>query len=144
MKHQYLKTSEGGSIAYQHTNGRSPGIVFLGGLMSDMQGTKANYLSEFCHKIGHSFIRFDYFGHGSSSGNFQQGTIGRWKQDALTVLDELTTEPQILVGSSMGGWLMILVARERKERIAGLIGIASAPDFTKTIVDSLDLDQEKH
>ena len=102
--------------------------------MSDMEGTKATALEEFCQEKGYNFIRFDYMGHGQSSGKFTEGTIGLWKENTLKVLDELTEGPQMLIGSSMGGWLMLLVALERKERIAGLIGIASAPDFTEDLI----------
>lgn len=143
MKTEFLTNLDGTTIAYQKIPGQLPGIVFLGGLMSDLTGTKASFLADYCKQSGRAYLRFDYFGHGNSSGQFQHGTIGRWKQNALTVVDELTEGPQILVGSSMGGWLMILVAKERTERIAGLIGIASAPDFTQSIIESLDLDQKK-
>lgn len=121
---------EGARIAYHRTPGRLPGVVFLGGFMSDMTGTKAMALEARCQAEGRAFLRFDYTGHGQSSGQFTEGTIGGWARDAITVLDELTEGPQVLVGSSMGGWLMLLAARERRERVAGLVGIAAAPDFT--------------
>ena len=111
-----------------------PGVVFLGGFMSDMQGNKAVALRKFCIDKGYAFIRFDYMGHGLSSGSFEEGTIGLWKKNVLTVLDRLTQGNQILVGSSMGGWLMILAALARPERISGLIGIAAAPDFTEYLI----------
>jgi pimeloyl-ACP methyl ester carboxylesterase len=98
--------------------------------MSDMTGTKATALEEYCRKEGRAFLRFDYFGHGQSSGKFEEGTIGRWRGDALAVLDELTEGPQILVGSSMGGWIALLLALARPERLRGLVLIAAAPDFT--------------
>lgn len=121
-------------VAFHLTTGRVPGVIFLGGFRSDMTGTKAQALESACTSAGRSFVRFDYFGHGQSSGDFTDGTIGRWRDDALAVLDELTTGPQVLVGSSMGGWIMLLLAMARPERIAGLIGIAAAPDFTETLM----------
>jgi pimeloyl-ACP methyl ester carboxylesterase len=108
--------------------------VFLPGFRSDMGGTKAAALAEHCRSRGHSFLRFDYFGHGASSGDFRAGSIGRWAEDALAVIDELTEGPQILVGSSMGGWIALLAALARPDRIRGLIGIASAPDFTEDLI----------
>jgi len=116
--------------------GKAPGVVFLTGFVSDMTGAKALALEDFCRARGQAFLRFDYFGHGSSSGKFLDGAIGRWKDDAITVLDELTTGPQVLVGSSMGGWIMLLTALARPDRVAGLLGIASAPDFTEDLVFS--------
>ena len=130
---QVLETG-GARIAYHRTPGRLPGVVFLGGFMSDMTGTKATALEAYCREAGRAFLRFDYTGHGQSSGVFTDGTIGSWTRDALAVLDELTEGPQILAGSSMGGWIMVLVARARPERIAGLVGVAAAPDFTEDLV----------
>jgi pimeloyl-ACP methyl ester carboxylesterase len=121
-------------IAYHRTAGRLPGVVFLGGFMSDMAGTKATALEAVCRAEGRAYVRFDYTGHGQSSGRFEDGTIGGWARDAVAVLDELTEGPQVLVGSSMGGWIMILAARQRPERVAGLVGIAAAPDFTEDLV----------
>lgn len=104
-----------------------------------MTGTKATALEQFCSEKGYNFIRFDYIGHGKSSGKFTDGTIGIWKDNVLAVIDQLTQGKQILVGSSLGGWLMFLAALERKERIAGLIGIAAAPDFTEDLIwDKMD------
>lgn len=102
--------------------------------MSDMTGTKARRLEAFCAARGHAYLRFDYFAHGASSGDFAEATIGRWREDALAVLDRLTEGPQVLVGSSIGGWLMLLAALARPERVAGLIGIAAAPDATETLM----------
>ena len=109
-------------------------VVFLGGFKSDMTGAKATALDEFCNARGLDFLRFDYSGHGASSGDFLDGTISRWTADALAVVDRLTSGPLILVGSSMGGWIMLLVALQRRERIKGLIGIAAAPDFTEELI----------
>ena len=111
-----------------------PGIVFLTGFKSDMNGTKASALDKFCHTRGLAFLRFDYSGHGASSGDFIDGTISRWFADALAAFDRLTDGPQILVGSSMGGWIMLLLALARPERIKGLIGLAPAPDFTEHLI----------
>ena len=111
-----------------------PGIIFLTGFKSDMTGTKASALDEFCHARGLAFLRFDYSGHGESSGDFLDGTISRWFADALAAFDRLTEGKQILVGSSMGGWIMLLVALARPERVAGLVGLAPAPDFTEHLI----------
>lgn len=125
----YLVEKQGNKLAYAKTEGRGPGVVFLGGFRSDMTGTKAMYLEERCRAWGRAFVRFDYFGHGVSDGRFEDGTLGRWLENALQVIDELTTGPQILVGSSMGGWLMLLAALARPNRVHALVGIAAAPDF---------------
>lgn len=136
-----ILTREGGeTIAYvQDSVGIPPGVLFLGGFRSDMTGVKAQALAAHCRDRGQPYLRFDYFGHGASSGDFRQGTIGRWRDDALAVLDRLTEGPQILVGSSMGGWIALLAALARPERVAALIGIAPAPDFTEDLIwDRLD------
>jgi pimeloyl-ACP methyl ester carboxylesterase len=126
-------------LAYQQrrgpenaTNGKP--LFFLGGYASDMTGTKAGFLDERCGSAGRGFTRFDYRGHGQSSGAFVDGTIGDWFEDALAVFDRLTEGPQILVGSSMGGWIGLLLARVRPERVAGFVGIAAAPDFTEELI----------
>jgi pimeloyl-ACP methyl ester carboxylesterase len=129
-----LSRSDGAAIAYRKTDGAEPGIVFLGGFRSDMTGTKALALEQHCRAKNRAFVRFDYFGHGASSGTFTDGTIGRWAEDATCVLDEITDGPQILIGSSMGGWIMLLAALARPCRLAGLIGIAAAPDFTEALM----------
>src|SRR5690606_14937606 len=131
---QYLERGDGHRLAYHRTAGRSPGVVFLGGFRSDMTGTKALTLEAWARQRGQAFLRFDYLGHGQSSGDFEEGTIGRWAEDAIAALDQLTEGPQILVGSSMGGWLMLLAARARPERVVGLIGLAPAPDFTEDLL----------
>lgn len=125
-----LHSDHSTKIAYHRTKGTSPGVVFLGGFMSDMEGGKATELEAYCKRSGRAFVRFDYQGHGESSGEFADGTIGLWLKDALAVIDELTQGPQILVGSSMGGWIALLAAKARPARIKGLVGIAAAPDFT--------------
>lgn len=121
-------------IAYKKIDGKSPGIVFCGGFRSDMEGSKAVFLEKLCKELGHSFIRFDYFGHGESHGDFTDGSIGQWKDDTLKVIDELTEGPQIIVGSSMGGWMALLAAIERPKKIKSLIGLAAAPDFTEDLM----------
>jgi pimeloyl-ACP methyl ester carboxylesterase len=129
-----LAREGGATIAYHRRTGRSPGVVFLGGFMSDMTGTKARTLDAFCAARGQAYLRFDYFGHGASSGNFADATVGRWKEDALAAVDQLTEGPQILVGSSLGGWLMLLTALARPQRVAALVGIAAAPDATEDLM----------
>lgn len=128
----FLRRSDGATLAYDVVTAASsslPGVVFLHGLMSDMGGTKAAVLAAHCRAKGYGFVRFDMFGHGASSGRFEDGNISRWTEDAVTVLDELTRGPQILIGSSMGGWVMVRTALMRPARIAAMIGIAVAPDF---------------
>lgn len=128
---QFLTTAQGRRIAYHQTAGQGPGVVFLGGFKSDMTGTKATYLEAWAAGAGRAFLRFDYSGHGQSSGAFLDGAIGDWYEDALAAVSSLTTGPQILVGSSMGGWIALLLARAIPQRIAGLVGVAAAPDFTE-------------
>ena len=113
---------------------KMPGVFFLGGYGSDMTGTKASFLDACCGKEGFDYLRFDYRAHGQSPGAFTKGTIGQWFEDALAMFDQCTHGPQILVGSSMGGWLAFLIARARPERVAGIVGAAAAPDFTENLV----------
>lgn len=129
-----LILKNGHRIAYCKTDGREPCVIFFSGFKSDMTGTKATALEAFCAARGQAFVRFDYSGHGQSSGEFTEGTIGAWKHDALQVLDQLGGDKNILIGSSMGAWIALLVARERMNRVAGFIGIASAPDFTEQLI----------
>ncbi len=131
---QTLDRPGGATIAYCKSAGKSPGVLFMGGFASDMSGTKASALEAACRKVGRAYVRFDYSGHGASSGRFEEGTIGGWTEDALEVLDSVCEGPQVLVGSSMGGWIMILAALARPERVAGLVGIAAAPDFTEDLM----------
>ena len=140
---QHLGRPDGHSIAYHVLPGKSPGVIFLGGLMSDMTGTKATAIEDHCRAVGRAYLRFDYLGHGASSGAFTDGTIGRWTEDALAVLDGVAEGPQVLVGSSLGGWLMLRVALARPERIAGLVGVAAAPDFTEAMSADLDEDERE-
>ncbi|MDG4549215.1 MAG: alpha/beta hydrolase [Candidatus Contendobacter sp.] len=134
-----LTLVDGTVLAYHQRPGAKPGVLFLGGFTSDMTGIKATTLDYWCRERGQAFVRFDYSGHGASSGRFADGTIGRWAEEAVAVLDRLTEGPQILVGSSMGAWLMLLTALARPERIAGLLGLACAVDFTGYLLwDRLD------
>jgi pimeloyl-ACP methyl ester carboxylesterase len=123
-------------IAYQRFRGHAdkPGIVFMGGFASDMTGTKATFLAERCAKHNLSFLRFDYRGHGQSDGEFRQGTIGAWFDDAREAFNRLTEGPQIVVGSSMGGWMALMLAIAQPERVHAIVGIAAAPDFTEDLM----------
>lgn len=125
-----LNTPQGRKIACHRLAGRGPGVMFLGGFKSDMGGSKAVFLSDWARAQGRGFVRFDYSGHGQSGGAFEDGCIGDWFEDACAVL-ALTDGPQVLVGSSMGGWISLLLARAAPERIAGLVTVAAAPDFTE-------------
>lgn len=128
---EYLTTPENRRIAYDRTEGKGPGIVFLGGFRSDKEGTKALALEAWARAQGRAFLRFDYSGHGQSGGDFLDGAIGDWFEDARDAITALTQGPQVLVGSSMGGWIALLIARALPERVAGLVTIAAAPDFTE-------------
>lgn len=123
-------TPQGRRIAYHLTDGAGPAVVFLGGFKSDMQGTKAVFLESWARAQGRAFLRFDYSGHGQSGGDFTDGAIGDWYQDACAALG-LIAGPVVLVGSSMGGWISLLAARAMPERVAGLVTVAAAPDFTE-------------
>ena len=124
-------TAAGRRLAYQQTQGDGQGIVFLGGFRSDMTGSKAAHLALWAAARNRPFLRFDYSGHGQSSGAFAQGCIGDWFADALDIICACTSGPQILVGSSMGGWISLLISRAMPEKVAALVGIAAAPDFTE-------------
>lgn len=127
----FLDTKRGRRIAYHFSAGQGPCVVFLGGLMSDMEGTKALYLEAWAQAQGYAFLRFDYSGHGESSGQFAEGCIGDWAEDSLDAVTALTDGPLVLVGSSMGGWQSLLLARSIPERVTGLVTIAAASDFTE-------------
>jgi len=132
---EHLQLPDGSRLAYRRIAGeKRPGVVFLSGFASDMTGSKGTALAAWAQARNRALLRFDYSGHGQSSGAFRDGTIGRWTADALAALDRLTTGPQILVGSSMGGWIMLLAAVARPDRVAGLVGIAAAPDFTEDLM----------
>ena len=127
----YLDSRARRRLAYRHRPGRGPAILFLPGYMSDMEGSKAAALDSWAAAEGKAMIRFDYGGCGSSCGEFEAQDLDLWLGDVLAVIDELAQGPVVLVGSSMGGWLMLLAAMARPLRVAGLVGIAAAPDFTR-------------
>ena len=139
---KYLTTLSTHQIAYHYSRGNQPTVVFIHGFGSSMQGDKAVAMEEACRRWGHAFIRFDLSGCGQSSGDFSSATIDRWLADAIAVIDKLTQGPLILVGSSMGGWLMVLIAQARQERIIHCVGLASAPDMTDyTLTSKFNRDQ---
>lgn len=139
-----IETSAGRRIAYSRvqaaaTGASRPGVAFLGGFRSDMTGGKAVALENWARAEGRACLRFDYSGHGQSGGAFEDGAIGDWAEDAFEVVTRLTEGPQILVGSSMGGWIMLLLAKRltasaAAARLAGLVGVAAAPDFTEDLM----------
>ena len=141
---EYLDTPQGRRIAYHRVPGKGPGLVFLGGFKSDMTGTKAQFLESWARDRGRAFLRFDYSGHGQSGGAFLDGAIGDWFEDAQAAIGALTEGPQVLVGSSMGGWIALLVCRAAPERVKALVGIAAAPDFTEdSMWDGFDAGQRE-
>ena len=142
-KTEFLALPDGSSIAYRHMSGSNPGILFCAGFHSNMQGVKALALEQWCREQGRQFTRFDYTGHGESSGVVEEGCIGRWRDDTVAVLDKVTTGPQLVVGSSMGGWIMLLVALARPDRVCALLGLAAAPDFTDRLRTSLTDGQQR-
>lgn len=129
-----LDRGDGTELAWIRQDGRGPTVVFLPGFRSDMTGDKATSLAAFCSERGVGMLRFDYSGHGASGGDFLDGSIGAWAADALAAIDHLTSGSVILVGSSMGGWIALLTALARPERVAGLVGVAAAPDFTQRLI----------
>jgi len=129
-----LERSDGERLAWRATEGANPAVVWLGGFRSDMNGAKAQTMARWAWRQGRAFIRFDYFGHGRSSGDFAHATVTRWREDALAVIDQLTTEELILVGSSMGAWLACLAAMARPHRVKALVLVAPAPDFTDKLM----------
>ena len=135
----YFINKKNQKIAYKRIKGKSPGIVFIHGLNSNMEGKKAIFIEKYAKKNKLSFIRFDCRGHGKSSGNFEDFTISDWKKDLFDIIDNLTKGPQILMGSSMGGWLMLLAAKSKKRKISALIGLAAAADFGKDLFNSLSI-----
>jgi len=128
---QYHETAQGRRLAYHLTQGTGPTVVFLGGLKSDMDGTKAIHLEAWAKARGQAFLRFDYSGHGLSSGRFEDGAIGDWAEDTTDILDAVVQGPILAVGSSMGGWQALLLGRAAPDRLVGMVTIAAAPDFTE-------------
>jgi len=133
----------GGGIAYHKSEGKAPTVVFLTGLRSDMTGGKALALEALCRRRGQAFLRFDYRGHGESTGVFEESVISDWLEDTLAALDALTHGPLLLVGSSLGGWLMLRAALARPGRVEGLVGIAAAADFTEELMWQRFSDEER-
>jgi pimeloyl-ACP methyl ester carboxylesterase len=134
----YLARVDGLRLAYRHRAGTGPTIVFLPGYCSHMEGGKALALDQWAQRAGRAMLRLDYAGNGVSEGRFEDGTLASWRDDALVLIDTLTRGPILLVGSSMGGWIALLIALARRDRVAGLVGIASAPDFTDWGFDEQD------
>ena len=129
-----LDRGDATAIAWRRVRGAGPTVVWLGGFKSDMAGTKAEALAAWAARAGRDFLRFDYFGHGVSDGDFAEGTIGRWREDSLAVIDALVEAPAILVGSSMGGWIACLAALARPGKVKALVLIAPAADFTEKLM----------
>jgi len=127
----YLTGPQNRRLAYHHSAGEGPTVVFLGGFRSDMEGTKAIHLEDWARARGQGFLRLDYSGHGQSSGDFLDGCIGDWTNDAEFVVSSVCDGPVALVGSSMGGWISLILATRMLEKIKGIVGIAAAPDFTE-------------
>lgn len=132
---EYLVRDDNLRLAYRAITGSLPTVVWLGGFHSDMTGTKAQVLADQAKATGGGYLRFDYFGHGESDGDFEDGTITRWREDALAVIDELTEGPLVLVGSSMGGWIACLAAVARPDRVKAMVLVAPAPDFTEKLME---------
>ena len=142
--HGLLERADGERLAWRKVAGEGPTVVWLGGFKSDMAGTKAQAIADWAQARGRAYLRFDYFGHGESTGEFIHGTITRWREDALAVIDQLAPGPLVLVGSSMGGWLACLVAAVRAERVKALVLIAPAPDFTEKLMAPEMTDADRH
>lgn len=130
----FLERPGGARLAWRKVEGRGPTVVWLGGFKSDMAGTKAQALADWALARGRAYVRFDYFGHGESSGDFRDGTITRWREDALAVLDALVDGEAVLVGSSMGGWIACLAAMAAPGRVKAMVLVAPAPDFTEKLM----------
>ncbi|XP_027724364.1 mycophenolic acid acyl-glucuronide esterase, mitochondrial isoform X1 [Vombatus ursinus] len=131
------------NLAYKKLKGKTPGVIFIPGYLSNMNGTKAMAIEEFCKSLGHAYIRFDYSGCGSSEGKFEDCTVGKWRKDVLSIIDDIAEGPQILVGSSMGAWLMLHAAIARPQKVAALVGIATAADSMVTQFNQLSVEAKK-
>ena len=140
---RFYKNKQNHKIAYKSLKGSRLGVIFIHGLNSDMNGGKALAIEQYAKKNKLNFIRFDCRGHGSSEGKFEDCTISDWRKDLLDIIDNVAKGPQILIGSSMGGWLMMLAAKARPQRIKGLIGLAAAPDFGKDLYKVLNKKNKK-
>lgn len=127
-------TTQGDALAYERIEGEGPTLVWLGGFRSDMTGSKAQALADWARGQRRAMLRFDYSGHGASGGRFEDGSIGRWRADALAAIEGLSEGPLVLVGSSMGGWIALLLALAMPERVRALVLIAPAPDFTERLM----------
>ncbi|MBO6768867.1 MAG: alpha/beta hydrolase [Erythrobacter sp.] len=128
---KHFELADGRRIAFRHIRGNGPALVFLPGYMSDMAGGKASALFDWAREQGRACLLLDYSGCGESEGDFADGTLSRWRDEVLALIDETIEGPVIVIGSSMGGWLMLMVGLALGERLAGMVGIASAPDFTE-------------
>ncbi len=147
MTIKYLKRQNLPDLAYCLTlskgdNAKIP-IVFLGGFRSDMQGTKALYLEKYCQKFDHPYLRFDYSGHGQSEGAFKDFCISDWVQDTKDIIHHHFDRPVLIIGSSMGGWIGLILAQKAPQLLAGFIGLAAAPDFTQWIEEGINADQKQ-
>lgn len=142
-KVQFLESPEGRRLAYRKLEGSSPGVVYIHGLNSTMNGEKAQALEQACRRQGNGFLRFDLSGHGQSSQDFSECNITMWLEDITSVISSLTVGPQVLVGSSLGGWLMFLYTMRNPDNIAGLIGVCVAPDFTQTLWRNLSKEEKQ-
>ena len=140
---RFYKNKQNHKIAYKSLKGRRLGIIFIHGLNSDMNGKKALTVEKYARKNNLNFIRFDCRGHGKSEGKFEDFTMSDWRKDLLDMIDNVSQGPQILIGSSMGGWLMMLAAKARPQRIKGMIGLAAAPDFGKDLYNALNKKNKK-
>ncbi len=139
-----MTSHNGTRLSYETISGKTPGLFWLGGYKSDMHGTKPSFVMDHAAKNGHAATRFDYQGHGISDGDFADGNIDTWLNDALAVFDQATQGPQIIIGSSMGGWIALRLAELRPERVSGLILICAAPDFSEEVWQELpDAEKQK-
>ena len=141
---KFINTLNSKTIAYNQLTGKNVGLVFLSGFNSDMQGKKALYIEKWAKDNNHSFLRFDYSGHGQSSGKIEKTCFSDWYQDAEYIINKKTKNKQILIGSSMGAWIMLMLAKRVPEKILAMIGIAPAPDFPKILIwDKMTGDEKR-
>lgn len=138
-----FRSSSGNNLVYERLHGKEPGVVYLHGIHSSMNGEKANALRDYCRKEGRAFVRFDYSGHGQSEGSFEECNMSTWLSDVQSAMDNLTEGKQVMVGSSLGGWLMILYTMRNPDKIHALVGLAVAADYTQKIWNSLNSETKK-